>query len=136
MVCKKFNNKLIITDLLNIAYEYLGNLNQKIIERYPHVMKLDANYNPRIEDVTHMMNLKILYASGDCGIDQNGIKGLNLEKLNAENNEKIEDVSHMKNLKILCASGCCGIDQNGIKGLNLEELYAHGNLKITQPNKH
>ena len=39
-----------------------------------------------------MTNLKKLDASGKCGIDQNGICGLNLTKLKAENNMKIKNV--------------------------------------------
>ena len=79
--------------------------------------------------------LKILYASGNCGIDQNGIKDLHLIELYANNNEKIKDVSQMAStLKILNASYNCGIDQNGIKDLHLTELYAYGNEKIKDVN--
>ena len=45
-----------------------------------------------------MSNLKELNASSNCGIDQNGIKNLNLIKLIASYNSKIKDVSWMKNL--------------------------------------
>ena len=47
-----------------------------------------------------MKKLKILYAYGNCGIDQNGIKELDLDILNASYNNKITDVSFMKNLKV------------------------------------
>ena len=57
-----------------------------------------------------------------CGIDQNGIKGLNLTKLYAFNNSKISDVSWMSNLIELDCRHACGIDQNGIKGLELKIL--------------
>ena len=40
-----------------------------------------------------MTNLKKLYARADCGIDQDGIHGLNLIELNACYNSKITDVS-------------------------------------------
>jgi hypothetical protein len=43
-------------------------------------------------------SLKILYAYGNSGIEQNGICGLNLVELYAGNNEKITNVSS----KIFC----------------------------------
>ena len=77
-----------------------------------------------------MKNLKKLYINNICGIDQNGIKGLDLIELDVDNNKKIKDISYMKNLKKLSAIGDCGIDQNGIMGLNLIELSATNNIKI------
>jgi len=80
-----------------------------------------------------MKSLQILYAFGECGINQKGIEGLNLIKLYARNNSKITNVSYMKSLQILDASSSiCGINQKGIEGLNLIQLYAHGNSKISQ----
>jgi len=81
-----------------------------------------------------MKSLQILYAYGDCGIDQQGIEGLNLIGLYASNNSKITNVSHMKSLQILDASYDCGINQEGIEGLNLIELDANDNSKITNIN--
>src|ERR1700753_3835551 len=121
--CKLFNNNLLITDLYNINYNVRSLLNDKILKqsKYKHVTKLYANSNKKIKDISQMAStLKILYASYDCGIDQNGIKNLHLTKLNAHDNEKIKDVSQMAStLKILNVSGHCGIDQNGIKNLHL-----------------
>ena len=48
-----------------------------------------------------MKKLKKLHAANNCGIDQNGILGLDLFELNIEKNNKIVDVKFMKNLKIL-----------------------------------
>jgi len=49
-----------------------------------------------------MTNLKKLIAVDEwCGIDQEGIKGLDLVELDARNNLKITDVSFLMNLKIL-----------------------------------
>ena len=58
-----------------------------------------------------MQNLKVLDIRADCGIDQNGIIGLDLVKLDARNNSKITDVSFMKNLKILHAYGNVGLTE-------------------------
>ena len=52
-----------------------------------------------------MKNLKILNASDNCGIDQNGINNLDLIELNVDDNSKINNVNFMKNLKILNAYG-------------------------------
>ena len=50
-----------------------------------------------------MKSLKELDAGGKCGIDQNGIKRLNLIKLNIDDNDKIKDVNFMNSLKKLYA---------------------------------
>ena len=55
-----------------------------------------------------MKSLKYLNISEDCGIKQDGIKGLDLDRLEAEDNSKITNVSFMKKLKILNANGLCG----------------------------
>src|ERR1700744_6182866 len=96
--CKLFNNNLLITDLYNINYNVRSLLNDKILKqsKYKHVIKLDAYDNKKIKDVSQMAStLKILDASFNCGIDQNGIKNLHLTKLDAYDNKKIKDVSQM-----------------------------------------
>jgi hypothetical protein len=109
------------------------------------LVELYADNNNKITNVSMMKTLKILHASGECGIDQNGeptmanmagpalpgINGLGLVELYAGNNKKINNVSMISSLKILHAQGNCGIDQNGINGLELVELNAMYNKKIT-----
>src|ERR1700759_4541239 len=111
--CKFINNNLLIVDLYNINYNVRSLLNDKILKqsKYKHVTKLYANSNKKIKDISQMAStLKILYAGGYCGIDQNGIKDLHLTELWASDNEKIKDVSQMAStLKILYASYDCGI---------------------------
>ena len=128
--CSSFNN-LSIIDLCNIDEKYLDILTDNILRLhvFKYVIKLTSNN--KITNVSFMKNLKKLDASDDCGIDQSGIKELNLVELNADDNNKITNVSFMKKLKKLNASYNCGIDQNGIKGLDLVELYTIGNNKIT-----
>lgn len=65
-----------------------------------------------------MTNPQILDASRRCGINQNGIYGLNLKKLNAESNKYITNVSYISNFQILNASWS-GIGQNRISELDL-----------------
>jgi hypothetical protein len=77
------------------------------------LVELNANYNKKITNVSFMKKLKILHATGHCGIDQIGIEGLDLVELKANYNIKITNVYFMKKLKLLHASGICGIDQNG-----------------------
>ena len=72
--------------------------------------KLDATHNKKITNVNHMTNLKDLDASGNCGIDNDGIKNINPEKLNIEYNGKITDVKHMTNLKELIINKYSGIN--------------------------
>jgi hypothetical protein len=119
----------------NLSIEKLSihKQNQNFITNYifRNVILLDVSNNNKITNVSFMKKLKILYADGTCGIDQNDIKGLDLIKLNANNNNKIKNVSFMKNLKNLHASFDCGIDQHGINGLNLFKLTASDNNNIT-----
>ena len=83
-----------------------------------------------------MTNLRKLNASGFCGINQEGIKGLNLIELNAEYNPKITDVSFMKKLRKLDAGFNCGITPEGIRGLNLIKLHTtyNPNFKTNEIN--
>jgi len=62
--------------------------------------------------------IKKLLAYGDCGIDDKGIKNVNLVYLFVDDNPKITNVNHMKDLKSLHASGYCGIDDYGISGIH------------------
>src|SRR5271154_6099103 len=119
---KKFS-KIIQLDLRGTAYVH-------DILSLSNLKKLHCANNTRIKDVSFMTNLKTLIMHDHCGIDQNGIRGLNLVKLNIGANKKIKDVSFMTNLKTLIMYDHCGIDQNGIRGLNLFELSASGNKKI------
>jgi hypothetical protein len=97
---------------------------------FRNITTMDACDNKNVTDVSFMKTLKFLDASGCCGIDQNGIVGLNLVELRVANNNEIINVTFMKKLKILDASGRCGIDQNGINGLDLIKLYVNDNSKI------
>jgi len=132
--CTYYRNNLHIIDLLNIDKKYLKKLTQEILRYsiFEKVIYLNASNNFKITNVSHMKSLQILHAEGDCGINQQEIKGLNLIKLDASYNSKITNVSHMESLQILHAcGGNCGINQQGIEGLNLLELYARKNPKIT-----
>ena len=86
----------------------------KLCKKVLNLIEFDTGYNYKIIDTSFMKNLKILDARGICGIDQNGINGLDLIELYVGDNKKIKNVSFMGNLKILSAYGSCGIDQNGI----------------------
>ena len=61
---------------------------------------LNVSNNSKITNVNHIINLKILCARQNCGIDNNGIKNIiNLEELNVNRNPKITNINHMINLK-------------------------------------
>jgi hypothetical protein len=109
------------------------NLTQHMMKNYifRNVISLNVSDNDIITNVSFMTKLKKLYVDHDCGIDQNGILGLNLIVLDVGFNSKIVDVSFMTKLKKLEAYGDSGIDQNGIKGLDLVELNATCNGGIT-----
>jgi hypothetical protein len=58
-------------------------------KKYIGLKKLNTYNNPNITTVNHMTALKQLNAGWNCGIDDAGIAGLNLEKLAADYNPKI-----------------------------------------------
>ena len=66
-------------------------------------MNLEELYawdNPKITVLNHMILLKKINISGNCGVDDRGIQGLvNLEELYAWNNPKITTLNHMILLK-------------------------------------
>ena len=96
-VCKKFY-RLEIWDFYNIDYEYRSKLTDTILMAYPFIRKLNADSISKITNVNHMTKLQVLCACFNCGIDDNGIKDLNLIKLNTSYNSKITNVNHMTNL--------------------------------------
>jgi hypothetical protein len=98
-IVSKNMHLLKIYDFLNINYKYRYKLNNKILLKYPFIKYLDASYNHKINNINHLINLEILYASGNtCGIDNDGIKNINLIELYAYNNSKITNVDHMTKL--------------------------------------
>ena len=127
LTCKLLNKNLKIKKL-NHPY-----VSDKILqqEKFIDLEELDASYNKKIKNVNHLTKLKILDCSRNCGIDQEGIKDVQLiEELYTNNNKKIINVNHLTKLKILDCSYDCGIDQEGIKDLQLiENLKACDNRK-------
>jgi hypothetical protein len=95
--------------------------------------KLDVYGNSQITDINCLVNLKKLNAGGyHCGINDSGIKNLNLIKLITTGNPKIKNINHMTNLKKLSACGpTCGLSDYGIKDLKLTKLKSNQNFKIT-----
>ena len=152
MVCKTVSKHFLITELSkkdmkclnrlctiptvsilkNLQILYAGGetrITQRLINKLD-LVELNVSSNPQIKTLSHMKLLKKLKADYDvCGIDQNGIRELQLVYFSA-NNPRIKDVSFMQHLKILYAESSSGIDQNGIMGLDLTEFYARGNYKI------
>jgi len=66
---------------------------------------LDVTNNRNIIDVNHMTDLKDLVAGGDSGLDNKGIRNLDLIYLNVKGNIKVDYVKNMKNLKIYVPCG-------------------------------
>lgn len=98
-----------------------------------NLFALKLNNNPCVTNISHMLNLRVLYAKGeDCAIDQKSVESLNLVKLDCSNNYKIKNVSHMNNLRVLHAEDNCGIGQNSIDALKLSltKLCIMNNNKI------
>ena len=91
--------RLEIHDFYNIPRIFTDRLNNEILKLYPFIKELNTCDCHKITNINHMRNLKKLIAFGDCGIDDNGIKNLNLIELYSHNNPKITNVSHMTNLK-------------------------------------
>jgi hypothetical protein len=76
---KEFNKKLYIRELYrNIPRQTRVKLNDNILQqsKYRKLEVLYATHNPNITNVNHLTNLKVLHASGYCGITNNGIRDL------------------------------------------------------------
>lgn len=131
--CRFFYNNLYVKDLSSLDYgDHSVTPTDDVLsqEKYKYLTALDANDNHEITDVSHLTNLRELYAE-NCGINQTGIKNLTkIEILHIPYREEITDVSHMTKLKVLDAEGS-GITQEGIKGLNLVNLHASKCINIT-----
>jgi hypothetical protein len=68
--CCKFLNRLLIINL----NDGLKKLNNNIVSRpdFSNVVKLNVDNNKNITSVSNMKRLRVLNASGYCGIDQDG----------------------------------------------------------------
>src|SRR5208283_835913 len=99
-----------------------------------NLVELNVRYNKMITDINHLINLKILYANGESGIDTIGISKLtNITKLSISCNNKITNINHLTNLQILYANKC-NVSNDDIQQLtNLVELHAMSK-KITNIN--
>ena len=88
---QRFWDNLIVTDLFDIDDNSKKILSDEILKLnfFESVAKLHASNNSKITNVSFMKNLKIISASGSCGIDQNGIAGLDLVELHAVGNQYI-----------------------------------------------
>lgn len=110
-----FNKKVTELNFLKNTLKELNcrwqsSLSQKSIDKL-NLYKLDAGYNYKIKNVSHMNNLKILDCSGDkCGISQRGITGLRLIYLNIYKNKNIINIEFMKK--------------------SLKELYCDNDFKV------
>src|SRR5688572_19546030 len=82
--CKFFSDRLRITNLYFVDKNILDLLNDQILtqEKYKHLTKLNAFDNSKITNVSHMKSLRVLNASGYCGLNQDSIKCLDLVEFN------------------------------------------------------
>ena len=74
-VCKHFEDKFFIKKVVRNS-----RLSDDIIfqKKFSRIVDLDVSNNPKITNVSFMKNLKILNTGWNCGINQNGIQGLDL----------------------------------------------------------
>jgi len=130
----RFKDYFNLTNMINLTELNISgprcSIKQEEINYLKNIIKLNASENSNIKHVNHMTNLKELYIRHNCGVDQNGIQGLNLIKLDADDNSKIYDVSSMTNLTDLSISGKCGISQKYLYNLNLIKLDISFNKNI------
>lgn len=130
LVCKRFHKNFQVIDFLNIPKQLIKKLNDDILKNYKHIQFLNASDNPNVKNVNWITNLKILWARNKCGINQEGIKGLNLIELCITNNKSISNVSWMINLKKLEAGGESSLWQYGLGKLDLVQLDVCNNQSI------
>ena len=106
--------------VLDIRFSTIGQQDIDTLD----LVELRITGNQGIYKVSHMKNLKILYAGAPCIIGQNEINQLDLIELYIHNNTMINNVNHMKNLKTLYIGFKCSVHQNGISQLRLIETLS------------
>jgi len=131
-VCADFYHSFFIIDLYNIPETYRNKLTDLVLRqrKFSRLVQLDIQNNKNVYNISFLTTLKKLRIGYLCGIEQQGIHGLDLIELYTGCNTNIKNVSLMTNLKILHARGSQNIDQRGIQGLNLIELDACYNEQI------
>src|SRR5579872_6242342 len=94
----KFNNQIklvqcnIITNISIIDLYYIDNiykmvLNDNIVKNYKNIKYIEINN--KITNENNCVNLEKVYACGNCGINDYGIKDcINIKELNVNNNNK------------------------------------------------
>jgi hypothetical protein len=132
----KYVHFLQIQNFFNIGVNYLNSLNDVILLNYPFITHLDASHNPNITNVNHLKKLITLDASGiTCGINNLGIKDLNLKKLDISNNTNIYNINHMQDSLIELHACYNSIDDFGISKLNnIQKLNVYHNKNIKNIN--
>lgn len=92
-----------ITNLLgNIPNR--SKLTIKILESYPHIIKLDARHT-KIFSISNLPNLQLLDISDNCAVCNDSLEKLsNLTELSISNNKYIINIDHMIHLHTLYAS--------------------------------
>src|SRR5271156_1122770 len=88
-VCSDFYQSLFITDLYNIPEVYRNKLTILILQqkKFSRLVQLNIQGNKNINNISFLSNLKKLRVSYYCGIDQQGIQGLNLIEFDINQNE-------------------------------------------------
>lgn len=133
--CKYFHNNLKVTDFSNVKYKYASLLTDDILKNYPYITKLKISNNVKINNLNHFKKLEELYFYGNCDLDNESLKGLNLKKLVLFDNPNLTDINHLTNLKeLIIIDSKCGIGNDGIKNLNVKYLNVTNNSNITKIN--
>src|SRR5271170_1895716 len=76
LVSKHFAANYFVTNLFDNVPN-CHKLTDDILKNYCHVLKLNDDCNPNVNNVNHMIKLKKLHAYVKCGIDDNGLSKLN-----------------------------------------------------------
>ena len=110
--------------------------NSSLSKEMTELEYLDVSDNHKITDVSFLPSLKFLYIDDNCGIDDNGIKNLDLETLTCRYNSKITNINHLINLEGLNVSGNVNIGYDEIRNLKkLKWLDCYENDRIKDSYK-
>ena len=87
----RFTNLKELITHINMKDDDIARLNLEV---------LNANHTSKIKNINHMSKLRKLSATYECGINDEGIKHINLCEINISNNMRIDkdDLKHMENL--------------------------------------
>ena len=139
-ICKLFSIKIHITNFANISKKMIKKLDNKILQQYPYITKLNLFGNKVVSSVNYLILLKELDASFMNRLTSSGIINcVNLEEIKADGSSLrisiINKLPKLKSYSYINHYTKTSLDQNGLHYCNnLEFLNIINNKNVYDIN--